>query len=171
MSCGLLKSLFETLIDPDRAPFAVGVNVMLTVQLAFGASEAGQLLVDAKSPLGVNVPITSVSVAEALLSRTVIGLLVVPTAWPANVNLLGANLIVCPIPCMSTVCGLPASLENTMRSPYRMPEVAGTKLTVILQVAPAATPVPQVFVWVKGPFVAMLEIVRAEFPVLVRVTV
>ncbi len=54
--CGLPAALLMIASAPARVPMAVGVNVTLMLQLAPAASVAGligQLLVRAKSPLGV----------------------------------------------------------------------------------------------------------------------
>jgi hypothetical protein len=47
----------------------------------------------------------------------------------------------------------------------------GVKVTLIVQLAPAATLAPQVLVWAKSPLAATLEMFRAALPVLVSVTV
>lgn len=55
------------------------------------------------------------------------------------------------------------------------PMAAGAKVTVIVQLPPAATELPQVFVWPKSPpFVpvtATLVMPKLAFPVLVKVTI
>ena len=61
-------------------------------------------------------------------------------------------------------------MSVTVRVPVRVPLAAGSKVTLMLQEAPAATLEPQVLVWEKSPLTAMLVMVRAEVPVLVRVT-
>ena len=57
----------------------------------------------------------------------------------------------------------------------RVPVAAGVKVTLIVQLAPAASELPQVFIWAKSPALApvteMPLIVRAALPVLLRVTV
>src|SRR5579863_5638864 len=55
-------------------------------------------------------------------------------------------------------------------APVRAPEAVGVKTTEIAQLAPAATLLPQVFVWLKSPLAAMLAIESAAVPVLVSVT-
>lgn len=49
---GLSGELVVIVISPDAEPSAVGVNVMLIVQLAWAAKLVPQLLVCAKSPVG-----------------------------------------------------------------------------------------------------------------------
>src|SRR5439155_59393 len=57
--------------------------------------------------------------------------------------------------------------------PVRVPVVVGVKLTLIVQLAPAATAVPQVpspSIATESPLIVMLLIVSVAFPVLVSVT-
>ena len=57
----------------------------------------------------------------------------------------------------------------------RLPEAAGVKVTLIVQLPLAATELPQVLVWAKSPglvpAMVRLDIVKAAVPVLLRVTV
>ena len=57
----------------------------------------------------------------------------------------------------------------------RVPVAVGLKVTLIVQLAPAATELPQVFVWAKSPALVpvteMPLIVSAALPVLLNVTV
>ena len=55
--------------------------------------------------------------------------------------------------------------------PVRLPAAVGVKITEIAQPVPAATLVPQVFVWAKSPDVAIDEMVSPAVPELVSVTV
>ncbi len=71
-----------------------------------------------------------------------------PTAWEAKVRVDAESEICVPTPVRCTTCGLAPSLSVTVISPYRVPVVDGVKVTVMLQVPPAATAVWQVFVWV-----------------------
>lgn len=57
-----------------------------------------------------------------------------------------------------------------LKDPVRCPFVVGLKVTVTVQLAPAARLVPQVVVRAKSPVVAMLLMVKEAFPVLLRVT-
>jgi hypothetical protein len=56
----------------------------------------------------------------------------------------------------------------------RLPIAAGVNVTLIVQVAAAATETPQLFVWLKSPVLppvtAMLVTASAAFPVFVSVT-
>ena len=57
----------------------------------------------------------------------------------------------------------------------RLPLAAGVKVTLMVQLAPAARELPHVFVWTKSPLlvpvIAMLVIVIATVPVLLNVIV
>ena len=55
--------------------------------------------------------------------------------------------------------------------PLREPVAVGVKVTLRVQLAPAAKLEPQVLVWAKSPLTVMLAIVRIALPVLLRVTV
>ena len=61
-----------------------------------------------------------------------------------------------------------------VRAPLKLPALAGVNVTLIVQLAPAATLVPQVLVWAKSPALVplrvMLVMLRVALPLLVRVT-
>ena len=57
--CGLPTASLTTVIVPVRVPLAVGVKVILMVQLAAGASVMPQVVVLAKSPLATMLVIVS----------------------------------------------------------------------------------------------------------------
>jgi hypothetical protein len=80
-----------------------------------------------------------------------------------------------PVPERVTDWGLPVALSVRATAPVNVPAAAGVKVRLIVQLAPAATLVPQVLVWAKSPGLAperaMLEMVKAALPVLFRVTV
>jgi hypothetical protein len=79
-----------------------------------------------------------------------------------------------PVPERLTVCGLPVASSATLREALRVPVAAGLKVTLIVQLAPAATLDPQVLVWVKSPALVpeteTLVTLSDALPVLVRVT-
>ena len=76
-----------------------------------------------------------------------------------------------PVPVRATVCGLPVALSVTVMVPGWLPVAVGVKVTVMVQLAPAATEVPQVLVWAYGALAAMLVMLSAPVPPLVSVTV
>ena len=84
----------------------------------------------------------------------------------------GASVKSWPVPARLTVCVLPAtpSLLSVMVSmPLRFPPAVGVKVTLIVQLPPAATLEPQLFVCSKSPVMEMLT-VSAASPPLVKVT-
>jgi hypothetical protein len=78
------------------------------------------------------------------------------------------------VPVKPTVCGLPVALSVIATEAVRAPVAVGRKVTLMVQLAPAAKLDPQVVVRVKlvllVPVMAMLEIVRTPAPLLVKVT-
>src|SRR5262249_2858601 len=76
-----------------------------------------------------------------------------------------------PVPVRLTICGLPGASSVTARSPFRVPSAVGVKVTLMVQLAPAFTELPQLLFSAKSPLVAMLVMVRVALPLLVRVTV
>lgn len=88
--CGLPIAELETVSVPERAPAASGVKVTLIVHEAPDATEAGQVVVFAKSPLTVIEEI-AIDPAPGLLSVTVCGGLVVETVRGAKVRDGGAS--------------------------------------------------------------------------------
>ena len=51
-----------------------------------------------------------------------------------------------PVPERLAVCGLPLALSVTVRAAVRVPVAAGEKVTLIVQLAPAAKLEPQLLV-------------------------
>ena len=80
-----------------------------------------------------------------------------------------------PVPLRVTDCGLPGALSAMVSVAARAPAAAGVKVTLIVQLLPPATELPQLLVWTKSvalvPVIVMLVIARAAFPVLFRVTI
>ncbi len=90
------------------------------------------------------------SVAVPLLvSVTACAALVVPTCWLLKVRVLLDNVTAgaIPVPLRLTLCGLFGALSVIDSVPVRVPVTVGVKVTLIVQLAPAATEVPHVFVW------------------------
>ena len=79
------------------------------------------------------------------------------------------------MPARLIACGLPAALSVTLTEAEREPEVVGAKVTLIVQLPPAATGLPQVLLWAKSPEFGPAKptelTVSVEFPVLFTVTV
>ena len=90
--CGLPAALSVILTVDDRLPVLLGVNVTLIVQLAFAASEPGQLLVCEKSPelpLDILMLVTDSEAFPALLSVIDCGVLAMPACWLPKLRLAG----------------------------------------------------------------------------------
>ena len=80
-----------------------------------------------------------------------------------------------PVPERLTDWGLPVALSVMARAAVRLPLAAGLKVTLMVQLALAANELPQLLDWAKSlaltPRTATLEILKAELPELVSVTV
>jgi len=165
--CGLPPPLSASDKDAVRVPVADGVNVTLKVHVPLGATLPAQLFVWAKSvelvPVKLTFEITTVPVVLTLVRVNVCGLLVVPTVCAANVRLVGESDTAVPIPLKVTVCGLLVALSVMVTAAVRVLMVVGLKVTLIEQLAPAASDVPQLLVSEKSfvfvPVMAMLVIV------------
>ena len=100
-----------------------------------------------------------------LLSVMVCGDEATPTLVEANARLAGENTTAFPVPPMDIVCGEPDALSATLSAAVRVPDCAGLKVMAIVQLVPAATLVPQVFVSLKElafvPVMPMLDKVKA----------
>ncbi|HMC60700.1 MAG TPA: hypothetical protein VKJ01_16035 [Candidatus Solibacter sp.] len=177
--CGLPGTLSAKLMDAVRAPETVGANTTLTVRFAPTATEAPQVLVCVKSPAFVPVMVM-LEIVTALFpvlnSVTPLGGLLVLMDWLANVRFEVLKLMeaAVPVPVSEAVCGLPAALSATETLAARVPEAVGVNVTLMLQLAAAASEAPQVFICVKSPglvpLIVMLVMVSAAVPVLLSVT-
>jgi len=156
-------------------PTAVGVKVTLMLQFPPTGTLAPQLLVSPKLAEAV-IP-TMINVALPLLvSVTVCDALVVPTArgGGGNVRLAGersAMGAVTPVPVSEIVCGLLVALSIKVTEPTALPPVVGVKVTLMVQIAPAATDEPQVLVCAKGAVAVIEPRLRVAVPLFVTVTV
>src|SRR5205823_4203778 len=171
---------------PVRAPEAVGVKVTLIVQLASAAKVAGlvgqalaPVLVAAKSPEAAKEQMVKAAV-PVFVNVTVIGALVVASSWLPKSRLMGANptsgAVRFPLCTLVPYTTLFRSATDSV--PVRAPEAVGVKVTLIVQLAPAAKvaglvgqALAPVLVAVKSPEAAKELIVKAAVPVLVSVTV
>src|SRR5207244_8439377 len=76
-----------------------------------------------------------------------------------------------PVPDNATFCGLPAALSLMLSAALRVPLAVGLKLTLIVQLAPAANELPQLVVREKSPalvpVIAMLLMVKLVVPTFV----
>jgi hypothetical protein len=80
-----------------------------------------------------------------------------------------------PVPESATVCGLPEALSARLTLAVNDPLATGVKVTLMAQLAPAATLVPQLLLCAKSlgfvPASAMLVTLSAALPVLLKVMV
>jgi hypothetical protein len=79
-----------------------------------------------------------------------------------------------PVPVNGAVCGLPPAVSVTVSVPVRPPTAVGANVTLITQLAPAASGAgnaPHVFVCAKSPEMPIVLIVKEPEPVFVSVTV
>jgi hypothetical protein len=152
---GLLVASSVTVNVPLRVPVAVGAKVTLMMQLVPAATLVPQLFVCPKSPL--LVPVKAIfamfnTTPLGLESVTACAVLVVPTFWPLNVRVVGERLgSAVPVPVRLAVWGLLVPLSVTVKVPLRVPLAVGVKVTLIVQLVPAATLTPQLFVCPKSP--------------------
>jgi hypothetical protein len=79
-----------------------------------------------------------------------------------------------PIPLSVTTCWPPAALSARLTAAVRVPLAIGLKVTLIVQLAPAANELPQLWVCANStaliPVIAMLVMVKLAVPVFLRVT-
>lgn len=98
--------------------------------------------------------------------------------WLPNASVTGETLAAgaVALPLRATVrAGFTGSLLVMIIEAFRIPEAVGVKITLRVQLAPAARLVPQVLVWVKSPellpFIVIPVIARGAVPLLDRVAV
>ena len=185
-ACGLLGSLSAMTRVADRMPAAVGLKSTLIVQLPRPATlpPATHVELDriAKSPGFVRVGVRGAKLTTLRLemlsgvlprfaSVTVFRELL-PTSCAPKLSEVGESRTVVPVPLRLTVCVLPATpllLSVMVNVPVSGPVAMGEKVTLIVQEPPAATLLPQLLVSPKSALAAMLVIMSAALPVLLRV--
>jgi hypothetical protein len=148
-ACGLPLAVSATLTDAVSALAREGLKVTLIVQFAPAATELPQVLVWAKSLALVPVIATLETYKvplPLLLKVTVRAVLVVPTAWFPKDRLVDERLTAgaVPVPDRLTACGLPLALSATLTDAVSELAREGVKVTLIVQLPPAATELPQV---------------------------
>src|SRR2546422_626788 len=79
-----------------------------------------------------------------------------------------------PIPVRAIACGAPGALSAMVMAPFRVPVAVGVKVTLMVQLAPAATLVPFLQVvpaaGAKSPLGSTLGMVSVTVPAFVSVT-
>jgi hypothetical protein len=182
--CGEPLALSAILIEAANAPATVGAKVTVITQVPFTASAVvvEQVLVSenelAFAPV-IDIPlIVSAAVPEFVSVTDCVAVSVVPTAVDAKLSVLAdkeaAGTGTNPDPLRLTVSGEPSASPAILSVAARAPAMVGAKVTVTVQDAPVASPVPHVLVCEKelalAPPIVMPLIVRGSVPELVRVT-
>jgi hypothetical protein len=128
-----------TMVAVDVAPVAVGVTEL-------GFSEQDE-------PAGTPVHVRATAVVNPFNPVTVI--VEVAVAPAATLTLAGdaamvkSGLVVPPVPVSVAVCGVLASLSATLRVALTVPVAVGVKVTLMVQLFPTASVVPQALVLAK----------------------
>ena len=96
-----------------------------------------------------------------------------PTArpWGLRVAITGLGNTASPVPVSATLCGFPEPLLVIVKEPERSPSAVGENVTVMEQLLPSVTVIPQLFVCEKSPMTLIPEIGRFADPRTERVTV
>jgi len=88
-----------------------------------------------------------------LLRVALCAVLLLPTAWLPKARLVGERpatgagvAVSVPVPDRLIVCGLPLALSVMRTEAVRLPLAEGLNVTLMVQLAPAATELPQVLV-------------------------
>jgi hypothetical protein len=164
----------------DFAPVDVGLKTTLAVQLPPTAIRAGQLCVRMNCPgfvPAITIELIGSNTTPVLLILTVFAVLVALRVTLPKPSAVGetANVDLTPVP-ESVALLMPAPpLAVTLSVAAFAPVPVGLNVTLIAQLAPAASEVPQVFVWANWlallPPMAIDVIGKAATPVLRRVIV
>src|SRR5437588_197768 len=97
----------------------------------------------------------------------------VPTSCEAKVRDEGENAATAakPLPLKLTVVGGVLLLLVKDHDLQEVLMTSGLKTTLMVQLVPAPSDVPQLLVWLKSPLASSEEMVSAVFPLFVSVTV
>jgi len=153
------------------------LNETLIVQLAFTVTGLVQLFVCMKSPgFAPLKPMFEMCNGPVPEFVTVSGweALVLPTTVDEKLRLDGTSVTAgagaTPTPESAAECGLPAALSETVRDAARTPATEGVKVTLNVQLAPAASAAGQLFVCEKstafGPEIETPVMLSVAVPVL-----
>ena len=130
---------------------ADAVKVKTEVALLLAGGVTGLVENAAVTPLGK--PEALNVVAELKLFWLVTVIVLVPVAPWVTLSEAGAaarvklGVVETPVPDKLAVCGLPVALSVSVIVPVRVPAAVGVNVTLMEQLAPAASEVPQVLVW------------------------
>jgi hypothetical protein len=150
--CGLPVAESLNVRIAERFPFVVGAKTTDAAQLAEAASEAPHvLLLIWKSPGFVpEIATLLIVIADVPLfvSVAAFGAPLFPTATDTQFSVVGDTVavpeLVVPVPESATFCGLPVALSVKLRVALRLPEAPGLNVTDAVQLADAASVLPQV---------------------------
>ena len=169
--CGLLDAPSVTVSVSVSPPVMLGVNVIEMVQVKLAGTLTPHVLVWAKSPLATMLEMAS-AVSRLLVAVMIFAALVVYSACLPKLSEAGARVTgITPVPASEAVCGLLDAPSVTVKVPVSAPVMLGVNVTEMVQLELAATLLPHVLVSAKSPLAMMLEMERAEFRLLVKVTV
>lgn len=178
------KTLLPAVKKPLRLPAleAEGAKATPTWQFLPGAKLAGQLLLAIWKPaVTATAKLVSVGLPLGLVSVMICGLL----TCPAPVSLFPvekSSQLGCastspgnpPVPLKATLAVLEADGDETVSVPVTVPSIVGEKITLAVQLAPAARLAPQVLepaATAKGAEAVKATEAAAVSPLLVTVTV
>ena len=173
--CGLPVALSAIDSVPVRVPVVVGLKVTLTEQFDPAARVLPQVFVCEKSPVAETDVMLKLAVPVFEIVMVWAALDVFTTRLP-NVRLFedsdtaGAGALA-PVPLSATLCGLPVALSAIENVPVRVPVAVGVKMTDTVQLDPAATLLPQLFVCEKSPVTEIEVMLKLAVPVLLTVNV
>src|SRR5689334_11696423 len=143
--CGLVASESVTDMFARRVPPTVGAKVTDTVQLWPTARLVGQVLVTGKSDRLLEIEVIESEVLPWFFRVAIWLVLEPPRATLPKLSVDG--VIMTPgtvaLPVNGIVCGLPPALSVIFTVPAATPETVGEKMTLMVQLAPGATEVPQ----------------------------
>ena len=183
--CGEPVALSAMRIVAVSVPAAAGVKVTVMAQLAPAPRLALQLFTCENEPAPVPempmpwpVPLKVSVAVPVFFSVMACVAALLPTSVPANVRLVAERLTAGAVPVPDSVifCGEPLALSAMFIAAVSAPATAGLKLTVMVQLPPAATLDPQLLVCayalalVPVTVMAALLKVSGAFPVLLSVT-
>lgn len=167
-----------TLTEAVSEPAAVGVKLMVRVQVAATASDEPQLLVcpkeDALVPEMV-MPLNARGTLPVLLKVNGWVEAELPIVVEGKVSAVGLSVAdwtmgAVPVPESAAVWGEPAALSATLRVAAKVVADAGVKFTEMLQLDPAASDEPHALVSAKSvgfdPVMLTPVMLRAAVPVL-----
>jgi len=173
--CGEPVTLSATLMAAEKVVAVPGVKVTEIAQLPSEASDVPQLLVSAKLLAPVPVMEIPVMVRAAVpgFESVMVCTAVVTPAGLVKVRLVGARTAcgvgaAVPVPVSVAVCGEPVAVSATAMDAEKVVAEAGVNVTEMVQVAEAASVVPQLLVSAKSvgllPVIDMPEMARLALP-------